>query len=197
MHYALKRPSVEAVIFENAVLDPHATGRNMLSHAADALATAGRPQDARTVRRVAHENDTVRMWAGMDNALNLLPSRQSLYVYDPAFLGFYSRIAADSAIPDARWAQGTAMALAMVSDRELLAHAWNRMSALSVPTLVVRGESDPATSPEELALMRAKPNVEVVEVPRSGHFIHVEQPHAFAALIADWHRGTFRRARRG
>ncbi len=183
LNYANRHEAVDRVIFENAVLDPAATGRNMLAHAATMLDEAGLPDKAAATRAVAARPTTAAVWAGMDEALNSLPSRQSLYVYDPAFLGFYGRISADSGISDERWTQGMAMALALLDDPDSLAPAWNRISALAQPTLIVRGETDPSTSPEEMAVMTAKPNVRAVLVPRSGHFVHVEQPRAFADLV--------------
>ncbi len=183
LNYANRYDAVERVIFENPVLDASATGRNMLAHAASTLDEADLPAKAAAVRAIARRPTTAAVWAGMDEALNILPSRQSLYVYDPAFLGFYGRISADSGIPDERWAQGMSMALALLDDTRSLEPAWNRMSALAQPTLIIRGETDPATSSEEMSVMTAKSNVQALTVPRSGHFVHVEQPQAMADAI--------------
>lgn len=177
------RETVDRVVFENPVLDADATARNLLTHAAGALDKAGKPRDAAAVRRIAVRRDTTQVWAGMNEALNRLPSRQSLYVYDPAFLGFYGRISADSGIPDARWGQGVRTATDLLADPVSLAPAWNAVSALSQPTLLIRGETDPSMSASEMAVMSAKPNVTVATVPRSGHFVHVEQPEAFALAV--------------
>lgn len=184
LRYANRHPeTVTRVVFENPVLDADATARNMLTHAADALDKAGKARDAAAVRRTAERSSTPQLWDRMNDALNRLPSRQSLYVYDPAFLGYYGRISSDSGIPDERWGQGVRMATGLLADPLSLAPAWNAMSALSQPTLVVRGETDPSTSEHEMAVMSAKPNVTVTTVPRSGHFVHVEQPEAFSVAV--------------
>lgn len=190
LHYAVTHEdTVDRVIFENAVLDADSTARNLLGHTAEALDAAGKPGDAAAVRRILRTTDTPALWDQMDGALNRLPRRQALYVYDPAFLGFYGRISADSGIPDARWEQGMTMALALLKDPDAMAPAWNRLSRLSQPTLLIRGETDPSVSPREIDALRAKLNATVVEIPRSGHFVHVEQPDAFAVEV-----GRFLRA---
>lgn len=184
LRYANRHPAtVDRVVFENPVLDADATARNLLTHAADALDQAGRSEDAAAVRRIARRRATARVWDGVNEALNRLPNRQALYVYDPAFLGFYGRISADSGIPDARWGQGARMAMALLADPASLAPAWNAVSALSQPTLLIRGETDPSMSASEMAVMSAKANVTVATVPRSGHFVHVEQPEAFTRVV--------------
>lgn len=185
LHYAVNHTnSVDRVIFENAAIDVDSTGRNMLTHTAEALDLAGERQDAAAVRRVLRTPDTKKLWDQMDQSLNRLPNRQSLYVYDPQFLGFYGRISADAGISDARWTQGIKMALALLNDTEAMSPAWNRIALLSQPTLLVRGETDPATSPREIAALEAKPNAKVAVIPQSGHFIHVEKPDAFAADVS-------------
>lgn len=185
LHYAVTHEAtVDRVIFENAVLDADSTARNLLGHTAEALEAAGKTRDAAVVRRAARVPETEALWDRMDASLNRLPNRQSLYVYDPAFLGFYGRISADAGIPDARWGQGMKMALALLKDPEALAPAWNRLSRLSQPTLLIRGETDPSVSPREIDALRAKPNGSVTEIPRSGHFIHVERPDAFATEVS-------------
>lgn len=184
LHYAVTHEdTVDRVIFENTVLDADSTARNMLTHTAEALTTAGKARDAAAVRRLLGTRDTKALWDQMDGALNRLPSRQSLYVYDPKFLGFYGRISADAGIPDERWGQGMKMAMALLGDADALAPAWNRLSRLSQPTLLLRGQTDPSISPREIAAVTGKPNARMVEVPRSGHFIHVEQPDAIAAEV--------------
>jgi proline iminopeptidase len=184
--YATRHAAVERVIFENAVLDADSTGRNMLRHAADMLDASGKSAEAARVRSVAARPTTKGIWDGMDSALNSLPNRQSLYVHDPACLGFYGRISAGSGIPDERWTQGMSMALALLRDPEALTPAWNRLSMLSQPTLLIRGQTDPATSDQEISAVITKPNVSVVTVPRSGHFVHVEQPAALAEIVTDF-----------
>lgn len=177
------RDTIGKVIFENAVLDTDATARNLLGHTAAALDRAGKGRDAASLRRAVAKANTPGLWALMDDALNKLPSRQSLYVYDPAFLGYYGRISADSGIPDERWNQGVEMAMDLLADPAALAPAWNAMSALSQPTLLTRGETDPSMSEREMSVMTGKPNVQLITVRRAGHFVHVERPDVFAAAV--------------
>jgi proline iminopeptidase len=62
-----------------------------------------------------------------------------------------------------------------------------QLAALRVPALVIVGARDFICAPrlaEQIA--RSLPGSQLVVLPRSGHFGHVEQPHAFAAAIASF-----------
>ena len=52
------------------------------------------------------------------------------------------------------------------------------------PLLLVRGDGDHVTSPQELAAIK-KAGGKIVTVPDAGHFVHVEQPAVLADLIGD------------
>jgi len=183
LHYANAHPrAVSHVIFENPVLDPASTGRNMLGWAAVALETAGKKAEAARLRAVAGR-PTAEMWNAMDAALGTLPARQALYVHDPAFLGYYGRITADAGIPDSRWEQGQAMARSLLAQPSTFAPAQDALAALRQPTLLVRGQFDPATSPDEVAALTAKRSVHTVSVPDCSHFVHVEKPQVLATEI--------------
>jgi pimeloyl-ACP methyl ester carboxylesterase len=52
------------------------------------------------------------------------------------------------------------------------------------PTLVVRGADSPLLSPEGAAeLVRELPDARVVEIPETGHNVHVERPKAFLEAV--------------
>lgn len=182
LRYADRHAAVDRVIFENPVLDATAAAGNLILHAAEALDVEGRAQEARRARALLVGARADDLWTRVDQALGLLPNRQRLYVHDPAFLGYYGRISAGSGIPDDRWTQGSRMALALLREPQALSPGWNRMSALAQPTLLIRGETDPVTSPNEIAVMAPKPNVRIVTVPNAGHFVHVERPRIMADL---------------
>jgi proline iminopeptidase len=70
-----------------------------------------------------------------------------------------------------------------------------RLVELGMPTLVIVGASDFVCSPAMArALTHGITDAELVELPASGHFGHVEQPEAFAAAVLDF-VGRFARPR--
>ena len=58
------------------------------------------------------------------------------------------------------------------------------VQALSVPTLIIVGDEDVLTPPEESRKMHAaQPKAELVIIPRAGHLANLEQPEAFNAAL--------------
>lgn len=62
------------------------------------------------------------------------------------------------------------------------------LRALDVPALVLRGEQDSLSGPEEHEAMAALLNTEVVTVPDVGHMSAVEDAASVAEALADLHR---------
>ena len=60
---------------------------------------------------------------------------------------------------------------------------------LRIPALVLRGEDDTVSSPEQAAAMAEALGTSVVEVPRAGHMAAAEDPEPVARALADlWER---------
>jgi proline iminopeptidase len=58
---------------------------------------------------------------------------------------------------------------------------------LTQPALLIKGEYDPATSPEEIQLFRSDvPDGTCYYAAGAGHFLHAEQPDLFARLVTDF-----------
>ncbi len=68
------------------------------------------------------------------------------------------------------------------------APGWNRLPELSMPTLAVAGALDGkyVESVERMAL--ASDLIRSAVLPNAGHNVHVEQPSAYAELVADFFR---------
>ena len=66
---------------------------------------------------------------------------------------------------------------------------WDRLSAITVPALLVAGAEDPryVDAARELAARMIRSRV--VVVPDAGHTVHLEQPEVFAHLLTD-HMGA-------
>jgi len=64
------------------------------------------------------------------------------------------------------------------------------LSAISVPTLVLVGDSDPLTPPElSEEIAAAIPNARLTVVPRCGHASTLEQPDAVNKALIEWITG--------
>jgi 2-succinyl-6-hydroxy-2,4-cyclohexadiene-1-carboxylate synthase len=62
---------------------------------------------------------------------------------------------------------------------------WDRLGAIAAPTLLVAGAEDARYVGFAERLRAAIPDARVAVVPEAGHAVHIEQPVAFAALLAD------------
>ena len=61
------------------------------------------------------------------------------------------------------------------------------LAGISVPTLVLVGDSDPLTTPAEAEEMAAAiPSARLVVVPRCGHSATLEQPDAVSQALVEW-----------
>ena len=61
---------------------------------------------------------------------------------------------------------------------------WDRLAAVTVPTLLVAGAEDERYVRHAERLRRCLPHARVAVVPEAGHAVHLERPRAFAALLA-------------
>ena len=63
----------------------------------------------------------------------------------------------------------------------------NQLSAMAVPSLVVVGELDAISPPEEMeAIAKALPQAEFVQIAGAGHMSPLEKPAAFNAAVQDF-----------
>lgn len=63
------------------------------------------------------------------------------------------------------------------------------LAGLGVPALVVRGEEDLVTHPEDARALAAAVGTRVVTIPKAGHLAPLETPEAFAEVVAEWATG--------
>ena len=63
----------------------------------------------------------------------------------------------------------------------------DELKQITVPTLVIIGEKDPATIPEYGELIAASiPGAETFTVPDAAHLSNIEQPHVFTKALTDF-----------
>lgn len=187
LRYALAHPTrVERLIFESPSIDLASSFRWLSGAAAQAL--NGR-DTAAAVRASNLTNPSRRFDDGfiaeMDDVLGKLgPRRQDLYVYAPSNRDIFSRLAAQAGLPERRWEQGAIPGKSLLAQPSTRAPMLDKIPAWKGMLLLVRGESDHVTSPQEiLAVERA--GGRIVTVPKAGHFVHVEAAAALAKLISD------------
>lgn len=83
--------------------------------------------------------------------------------------------------------QGVARTLRGVQMRRpLLYRLVEGMREIEVPTLVMTGDEDEPCLNAALVLKRSIPTSGLVVLPRSGHAINLDEPHAFNAAVADF-----------
>ncbi len=187
LRYALAHPErVETLFFENPAYSfPESTRSNLRATAA-LYTTLGKPEAAAAATATVEARLTPRalLEATMKDMGGLGEERQRLYLYDQKYRGFFGRLEKASGLPEARWAQGQAQAKALFDEGRILEPMIARLPEWTGPTVLLKGETDHATSPEEQAAVAALPHGRVVLIARAGHFVHVEQPAAMARAIA-------------
>jgi pimeloyl-ACP methyl ester carboxylesterase len=107
-------------------------------------------------------------------ARSVLPDRRS----DPALRQVYDRMAAETG-PEV-FARQLRAIMGRRDSRPMLA-------AIRVPTLVVVGDADELTPPEQAREMAGLiPTAALAVVPRCGHLSTLERPQAVNAALASW-----------
>jgi pimeloyl-ACP methyl ester carboxylesterase len=67
----------------------------------------------------------------------------------------------------------------------LIPGLWPYVEALRMPTAVLRGDDSPLFRREDAVRMtQVNPNVRLVDVPRAGHFLHIDRPDAVLEALA-------------
>lgn len=187
LRYALAYPArVERLILECPSIDLASSFRWLSAAAAQAL----NGRDTPAAARASNLADPARPFdegfiAEMDEVLGALgPRRQDLYVYAPSNRDIFSRLAAQAGLQEERWRQGAVPGKSLLAQPSTRTPMLGAIAAWKGPLLLVRGEGDHVTSPQELlAVERA--GGRIVTVSKAGHFVHVEAPAALANIIAD------------
>lgn len=185
LRYGLAHPQrVDRLILECPSIDLASSFRWLCAAAAQSL--NGRDIDA-AVQAEHLANPTTPFDTGfiekMDRTLAALRDRrQDLYVSAAKNRDIFSRLAATAGLPEARWSQGAGPGKALLAEPSTRKPMLSSIVRWRKPLLLVRGDGDHVTSPQELAAVQ-RAGGRIVTVPNAGHFVHVEQPAVLADLI--------------
>ncbi|WP_309127970.1 alpha/beta hydrolase [Microbacterium sp.] len=181
LDYALRHPEhISGLILDCPALDTDATDRHRLPRAAALLDEEGLIDAAAACRRFASLERRItgddRTWESMQP----LGSRYlDLFLHDAETRSRYERLM-DTAPSELDWSKALShfpLLMEMYHDRR------SSLSSLTVPSMLVVGESDMVAPPVVLDAYRAATGQEVVSVREAGHFTFVEQPEAYVDAV--------------
>jgi proline iminopeptidase len=184
LRYAVMHPeTVERVIFENPPWDMELVTRTLVLAGLPLLKELGQEHG------VAELLDdpgpfTVQMWNERTGALHRLGDRRM-----EVYLGPGSRdlvLPADN-LPDEIQSRAGRFAETIVETPGFVESLVPWLEQLTQPALLIKGEHDPVTSPEEIALFQANvPNGTYRHFEGAGHFVHAEAAADYTRLVSDF-----------
>ena len=185
LRYALAHPErVETMFLENPAYSFPESTRSNLKATAALYRKLGKPELADKASALIASDMAPRAWfdATAEVMSGLGQDRQQLYLYDQRWRGFFGRLSDASGLTDAQWTAGQVQAMKLFEDGKIFEPMIGRLPEWKGSTVLFKGETDHACSPEEMAAVAALPKGRVVPIARAGHFIHVEQPPALAGV---------------
>ena len=183
VEYAVRHPeSVSAVIFDCPCWDFDANDRYRLpifarlyEEIGDHESAAACKALAATPRRLTADDKTYELAFGLGDRF------QDLSFHDPARRADFDRVGQEAGFPDELWMRGYSH---MVTLPELYNSKLERLTELTLPSLLIEGIDDLATDPVSVDAYRNNvPTGQMVTFDRSGHFPHFEEPVRYADLV--------------
>ena len=184
LRYATAYPaSVAAVAFENPSFDIASSIRSLMGAAATVLDSHGDKADADAARgHEASRETTAELWDAFGDIGGKLGDwRDEIYVHQPRLRGFFQRL--QSRFSDDQLTRAGTHAGALVSEGKFFEDITPLLKGLRQPTLMVRGDYDAVTAPSQMAAYAAVPDGRTARFHDSAHFVHVEEPRAFADAL--------------
>ena len=187
--YATKYPgAVARVIFENPAIDIRTSVISLLEAAATVLDRIGRAKDARAARILAVSGASAAvLWGKFGEVGGQLGAhRDDLYTHQPALHDFFGKMIAASGLPNEDWARGGHQQSLLNADPALFEDHRPFLARLKMPSVLFKGSFDHVTSVEQIEALAAAPAARPVRFfANSSHFVHVEEPDAYAAAVRD------------
>lgn len=186
LEYALSHPRrVTGVVFDCPCWDADLTDRRRLPIAAARLEAAGLTAEADRCRAIAAKPGRLGVEDDARGAMRVHPSSSiELHFHTRAAQHAFQSLLETSGFTQDQWANGD-------SHRPLMAELYKSRLALlrllEVPSLLLRGVDDLATTPEMVeAFERDVEDAQVVTFAGSGHFAYHEEPARYAQVVTEW-----------
>lgn len=188
LRYAAKHPeTVAATVFENPAWDLTLSAHHMLRQALPLLADAGLTDAIAQAEAMLADPKPVAgdTWQARMNVLHQLGERRMrLYVHQPEILARLEAFLPSGQLEEDIQRRGSDYAKALMRTESFAESLLPLLSQLTQPTLLVKGVSDPVTSPAEVERFDADVRRGRVEVfDESGHFAQFEEPERYAEVV--------------
>lgn len=189
LRYAAAHPTtVAAVVFENPPWDMTLSARHMMRQALPLLADAGLTDALAQAEKLLADDAPLAgdRWQVRMNVLHQLGSRRmELYVKQPEIL---ARIDDDylpsTNLPDELQQRAGSFSTALQATDSFSESLLPLLERLTQPTLLIKGVTDPVTSPAEIDRFRTDVRLGQVELfEESGHFAQFEEPERYARTV--------------
>jgi len=185
--YATKYPdAVTSLIFENPAVDIRSSVKALFLASAAVLDGIGKPKDAADARAfAASDAETALLWTKFgDLGAALGDHRDDLYTHRPERHGFFAKMIAASDLPAEDWARGGHQQSLLNQDPALFENHMPLLTRLKMPSVLFKGAFDHVTPGAQIAAMALAPGARPPQYfTDSSHFIHVEEPDAYAAAV--------------
>jgi proline iminopeptidase len=184
LRYAVAHPStVEKVVFENPAWDKALASKNLVLSALPLLRELGVYDGVEELLRIDGPA-TTKMWDQRIDIMRRLGDRR-MEVYH----GADSRdlvLPADE-LPDEILSRSGDFYVAITRTPEFLESLLPYLDRLTQPALLIKGEVDPVTSPEEIEYFVSHvANGRYRNFKGLGHFVHGERPKEYAELVTEF-----------
>lgn len=193
LDYAVQHPqAVNRVLFENPSWSFDLSARYLLRLEANELQRLGKQKDAKQALADANapkSTPTQVVWDNFGKANAALgPARDDLYVHG-SDKHFFDTLVMKSGLAKDNWGRGAHQQLRLYEEKKVFASLVPRLRDLKMPALLLKGDYDPATGPDQVAaFLHDVPHPQVVVFKNSAHFAHVEEPDRFAAVVSEFVR---------
>ena len=187
LRYAATYPdAVDKVVFENPAWDKALASKTLVLSALPLLRELG--VDDGVEELLTYDGPaTTEMWDQRIDVMRRLGDRRMEIYHGPESRDLV--LPADE-LPDELHARSGEFYLGITRSPEFLESLLPYLDRLTQPALLIKGEVDPVTSPEEIAYFEAHvPNGTYRNFKAVGHFVHGERPTEYAELVTDFLRG--------
>ncbi len=131
-----------------------------------------------------HGPATAQMWNERTGVMHRLGDRRMEIYFGPRSRDLV--LPADE-LPDEIHSGGGRFAETITNTPGFVESLLPWLARLTQPALLIKGEHDPVTSPEEIALFRETvANGTYRYFEGAGHFVHAEAPEAYTKLVTDF-----------